>query len=153
MRLKSIVALILTFLLVAPVISSAAEPPDGLRNLMWGSSPSASLKKVSGPTSDGITMYLPASEKAPSSLFEAPVAEEGYSFVHGKFYSGSVWFDGRGNFEKVKAVLLKTYGHPSFANEKMNLWKWRWQGKQIEVHLSYQSRFSRTTVTFVNHAI
>lgn len=153
MRFKGIVVLIVAFLLVAPVMASATVPPDGFRNLKWGSSPSASLKKFSGPTSDGITMYLPASDKAPSSLFEAPVAEEGYSFVNGKFYSGSAWFDGRGTFEKVKAVLLKTYGQPSFANEKMNLWKWKWQGKQIEVHLSYQSKFSRTTVTFVNNAI
>lgn len=151
--MKITVVLILGFLLADPVMSSAAEPPNGFRNLKWGSSPSASLKKFSGPTSDGITMYVPASGKAPSPMFETPVAEEAYSFSNGKFYSGSAWFDGRGNFEKVKAALLKTYGQPSFANEKMNLWKWKWRGNKIEVHLLYQSKFSRTTVTFLNDAI
>lgn len=153
MRLKSAVVLILGFLLVAPVMSSAAEPPDGFRNIKWGSSPSASLKKFSGPTSDGITMYVPGSGKAPSPMFKAPVAEEAYSFSNGKFYSGSAWIDGQGNFEKVKAALFKTYGQPSFANEKLYLWKWKWQGNKVEVHLWYESRFSRTTVTFLNDAI
>lgn len=131
----------------------AAAPPDSFRNLKWGSSPNASLKKYFGPTSDGITGYRPVSGKAPASLFEVPVAEEGYLFSNGKFYSGNTWFDGRGNFEKVQAALLKTYGQPSFSNEKINLWMWRWPGGKIEVHLSYQSKFSRTTVTFVNDAI
>ena len=132
---------------------TTVEPPNGFRSIKWGSSPSASLKKYSGPTSDGITMYVPASSKALSSLFETPIAEELYSFANGKFYSGSAWFDGPANFEKVKAVLLKTYGQPSFANEKLSLWKWKWLGNKIEVHLSYQSKFSRTTVTFLNDAI
>ena len=153
MRLKRTVVLILGFLLLAPVVSSAAEPPDSFRNLKWGSAPSAALKKYSGPTSDGITMYVPASGKAPSSLFETPVAEELYSFANGKFYSGSAWFDGPANFEKVKAALIKAYGQPLFANAKLQLWKWKWQGNKIEVHLSYQSKFSRTTVTFLNDAI
>ena len=153
MRLKSSVVLILGFLLVAPIMSSAAEPPNGFRNLKWGSSPNASLKKFSGPTSDGITIYAPVSGKAPSHLFDTPVAEEAYFFSNGKFFSGSAWFDGRGNFEKVKTALFRTYGQPSFVNEKNKLWKWKWQGNKIEIHLSYQLKFSRTTVTFLNDAI
>jgi hypothetical protein len=131
----------------------AVEPPDGFRNLRWGSPPSASLKKFSGPTREGITMYVPVSGKTPFPIFDVPVVEELYSFQNGRFFSGSAWFDGQGNFEKVKAALLKTYGQPTFANEKMNLWKWKWQGSKIEVHLSYQFKFSRTTVTFFNDAI
>ena len=153
MRLQSFVVLILGLLLFVPATSSAAEPPDGFRNLKWGSSPNASVKKFSGPTSDGITMYLPASGKAPSPMFKVPVAEEGYSFSNGKFYSGSVWFDGRGNFEKVKSALFATYGRPSFVNERLYLWKWKWLGNKVEVHLSYQPSFSRTTVTIFNDAI
>lgn len=132
----------------------AAAPPGGFRNLKWSSSPNARLKKYSGPTSDGITMYLPASFKIKPlpPLFDCEVAEEAYSFSYGKFYSGSAWFDGKANFEKVKAALVSTYGQPSFANEKLAFWKWKWPGK-IEVQLTYQAKFSRTTVTFVNEAI
>lgn len=86
-------------------------------------------------------------------MFKAQVAEEAYTFSHGKFYSGSAWFDGLGNFEKVKSALFATYGKPSFVNEKLYIWKWKWQGNKVEVHLSYQSQFSRTTVTFLNNAI
>jgi hypothetical protein len=129
------------------------NPPDGFRSLKWGSSPNVSVKKYSGPTFDGVTMYVPASDKAPSPMFKVPVAEEAYSFSNGKFYSGSAWFDGRGNFEKVKSVLFATYGPPSFSNEQIQLWKWKWQGTKVEVHLSYQASFSRTTVTILNDAI
>jgi len=153
MRSKSAVVLILGFLLVAPVVSGATETPNGFRNIEWGSSPNASLKNFSGPTSDGITIYVPASGKTPPPLFEVPVAEEAYCFSEDKFYSGCAWFDGQGNFEKVKEALLKAYGQPSFVNEKMTLWKWKWPQKQIEVHLYYEAKFSRTTVTFVNKAI
>ena len=153
MRLKSTVVLILGFLLLVPVVSLAAKSPDGFRNLKWGSAPSTALKKYAGPMADGITMYIPASGKAPAPLFETPVAEELYSFVNGKFFSGSSWFDGPANFGKVRAALIKLYGQPSFANEKLQLWKWKWQGRKIEVHLSYQSKFSRTTVTFLNDGI
>jgi len=153
MRLNSAIVLVLGFLLAIPAISSAAEPPNGFRILKWGSSPDAGLKKYSGPTSDGITMYVPASGQALAPLFEVPIAEEAYSFSKGKFYSGSAWADGQGNFEKLKSALTKTYGQPTFTSEKLNLWKWKWPSKKIEVHLSYQTKFSRTTVTFVNNAI
>lgn len=152
MRFNNVAVLFLVLLLATPAISGAAEPPTGFRNFNWGSSPSASLKKISGP-SDGITIYVPASGKALAPLFEVPVAEEAYSFSKGKFYSGSAWFDGHGNFEKVKAALVKAYGQPAFINDKLALWKWKWPGKQIEVDLSYQANFARTTVTFVNNAI
>jgi len=152
MRPKSIAVLILWFLLFTSAVSRAAEPPNGFRNFKWGSAPNASLKKLSNPTAD-ISMYARASGKPPLSLFDVPVAEEAYSFSKGKFFSGEAWFDGQENFEKVKAALFNAYGQPSFANEGMNLWKWKWSGKQIEVQLSYQAKFSRTTVTFVNNAI
>ena len=154
MRPKSVAVLILWFLLFASAVSGAAEPPNGFRNLKWGSAPSASLKKFSDPTSDGTTMYVPASGKTPLPLFEVPVAEEAHLFSKGKLFSGMAWFDGQGNFEKVKAALFKAYGQPSFANEEINFWKWKWAGKQIEVRLWYQAgKFSRTEVFFVNNAI
>ena len=145
---------LLGFLLIAPaIVGAVVEPPNGYRALKWGASPSANLKKFSGPTSDGTTLYIPAAGKAPPSMFESPVAEEMYSFSHGKLYGGSAWFDGIGVFKKVRAALIKMYGQPSFSNEGMNLWKWKWPGNKIEVHLSYQPKFSRTTVTFLNNAI
>ena len=126
--INSVAVLVLGFLLVVPSVSFAAEAPTGFRDLKWGSPPSAGLKKFSGPTSEGITIYVPASGKTLSPLFGSPVAEEAYFFSNNKFYSGSVWFDGPANFEKVKTALAKAYGLPSFANETINLWKWKWPG-------------------------
>lgn len=150
--ISATVAALVSWLLILPIAAGAVEPPKGFRSITWGSSPSSGLKKMAGPN-DGVTMYVPASSKSPPPLFELPIAEEVYSFSKGKFYSGSAWLDGQETFEKMKAVLTKTYGQPSFANERLKLWKWKWPGTQIEVHLSYQTKFSRTTVTFVNNGI
>ena len=128
-------------------------PPNGFRHVKWGAAPSAALKKYSGPTRDGITMYVPTAGKTLLPIFDVPVAEELYSFQNGRFFSGNVWFDGRANFEKIKVALFKTYGQPSFTNEKIDLWKWKWKGDKIEVHLSYQPKFSRTTLTYLNDSI
>jgi hypothetical protein len=91
-----------------------SAPPTGFRNFNWGSSPSASLKLYSGPTDDGTTVYVPTSGKSQGPLFDLPVAEDVYSFSNGKFFSGSAFIDGQGNFEKVKTALYKLYGKPTF---------------------------------------
>lgn len=153
MRLQSFVGILLVLFLFAPTMSSAADPPDGFRYLKWGASPTTGLKKFFGPTSDGTTLYIQAPGKAPAPMFKAPVAEELFSFSHSKFYRGNAWFDGSGNFEKVKAALFSTYGRPSFVNEKLYLWKWKWPGNKVEVQLNYQLSSSRTTVTFLNDAV
>jgi len=129
--LPSTVVVILVLLVRVTVIEAAGAPPNGFRSFKWGASPDGGLKKIAGPT-DGVTMYAPAS---------------------GKFYSGSAWFDGRENFTKVKAALFKEFGQPAFANENTSVWKWKWPNSKIEVQLSYQAKFSRTTITFVNNAI
>ncbi len=144
---------ILCVLIGGVSILDAAGPPKGFRSLKWGAAPVATLKKVTGPTSDGTTMYVPASGKVLPSLFSLPVAEEAYSFTKGKFFSGSAWLDGRATFEKMKAALMKEYGQPSFSNERLYLWKWKWPRSRIEVHLSFQPKFARTTVTFLNDDI
>ncbi len=72
MRFNSLALLALGVLFVAPALSGATEPPSGFRNLKWGSSPGANLTKYTGPTSDGITMYIPASGKNLSPLFGDP---------------------------------------------------------------------------------
>lgn len=147
-----IVAFLISFLSVA-VSAAMPEPPSGFRATKWGASPAGGLKKLMGPTSDGTSMYVPSPGKKPQPLFDVHVAEEAYSYTRGKFYSGSAWLDGQANLEKMKAALSKVYGPPSFANEQSYLWKWKWPAKQIEVHLYYQSKFSRTTVTFLNNGI
>ena len=153
MRFINAIGVLLGLLLFAAIGVSAAEPPSGFRTFKWGAPPSSALKKFSAPTADGVTIYVPASGKTIPPLFEVQVSEEAYLFSKGKFYSGSAWLNGQGKFNKVKAALIKAYGQPSFVNERISLWKWRWSGSQIEVHLSYQEKFSRTTVTFVNNSI
>lgn len=150
---KTIAVAFLVSLLGVSVSVAAAEPPKGFRNTKWGVPPAGGLKKLMGPTSDGTSMYVPSPGKKPQPLFDIPVTEEAYSYTRGKFFSGSVWLDGQANLEKMKAALSKEYGPPSFANEQSYLWKWKWPSKKIEVHLYYQSKFSRTTVTYLNNGI
>jgi hypothetical protein len=140
-----------SLLLLFVSIAKADGPPTGFRDFKWGSVPRASLKKFSGPTDDGLTLYVPARAKTPAPLFDIPVTEEDYSFSHGKFYSGDAYLDGEINLQKMKAALIKTFGQPSFANESLKMWKW--PKSAVEVHLSYQAKFAKSTVTFVNNSI
>ncbi len=147
LRLIALVASIILFALAA----EAGEPPAGFRTFKWGSHPRSGLKKITD-TGDGLTMYIPtAAAKLP--LFDLPIAEEDYSFSKGKFYSGDAYLDGEANLQKMKAALTKAFGTPSFVNESLRVWKWKWPKSSVEVHLSYQVKFARTTVTFVNSAI
>lgn len=97
-------------------------------------------------------MYIPVPKK-PEPLFDIPVAEEDYAFVHGKFYQGDAYIDGEANLQKMKAALVQTFGNPSFTNENLKIWKWKWPNKSIEIQLYYQAKFARSTVTFSNSAI
>jgi hypothetical protein len=132
---------------------AAGEAPKGFRALVWGSKAPQSLTKVTGPTSDGTSLYAPANNTKLQPILDLPVAEEAYSFTNGKFYSGTAWLDSRENFEKAKQYLLEAYGKPEFANESLEIYKWKWPGSKIEVHLSYQKKFSRTALTYINNAI
>jgi hypothetical protein len=109
------------------------------------------MKRIGGDISGGIYIPKPGSKFKP--LFDIPVAEEAYSYTHGQLYSGSVWLDGRENFEKMKAALVGRYGEPSFVSKPMTTFRWKWPKEQIEVLLYYQTKFSRTTVRFSNDRI
>jgi len=132
--------------------STTTEPPCGFRSYQWGSAPSEDMKKYHGPTNDGLSMYVPVADTIPA-LLGIPVTEEAYSFSQDKLYSASAWLDGAENFEKMRVALSRAYGPSSFCNEKSYLWKWKWPMSQVEIHLSFQERFSRTDVTFLNNAI
>jgi hypothetical protein len=148
-RWPSIVVLLL-FVTVA--VAATGEPPTGFRKFKWGTPPRSNLKKFSGPTDEGLTMYVPVSKK-PEPLFDIPVAEEDYSFVHGKFYQADAYIDGEPNLLKMKNALVQTFGNPSFTNDNLKIWKWKWPKKSIEIDLHYQAKFSRSTVTYSNSAI
>ena len=139
-----------------PLLALATDaPPKGFRSLNWGATVPAGMKKIAGPTSDGTSLYIPRTiaGKILQPLFAVPVAEEAYSFTRGRFYSGSAWLDGRAMFERMKIELTKAYGQPTFSNPNLELYKWKWVDKRVEVHLSYQAKFQRTTVTYVNDSI
>jgi hypothetical protein len=142
----------LTCALLISITTNAAEPPNGFRTFKWGSPPTAGLKKLSD-SPDGITIYVPLAGKNLPPLFDLPVTEEMYMFANGKFYSGSSYIDGEANFQKMKAVLTKSYGPPTFVNENLHIWKWQWPKSAVEVDLSYQPKFTRTTVTFANNSV
>lgn len=139
--------------LAATNISAIGEPPNGFRNFKWGAPPRAGLKKLMGPTDEGVAMYIPLASEKPEPLFDLPVAEEDYAFVHGKFYQGEAYLDGEANFQKMKTTLVTKFGNPTFSNENLRIYKWKWPREKIEVALSFQLKFARTTVMFANSAI
>jgi hypothetical protein len=118
------------------VSTPSAPAPIGFRDYKWGTPlravRAAGLKKLVGPTDEGITMY---GVTPPGPLFGLPVKEEAYSFSHGKLYQGAVWLDGTQNLAAAKDALVNTYGPPSFANERLQLWKWSWPGTGITARL------------------
>ena len=134
-------------------IAATEQPPTGFRNYKWGTTRHSGLKRIMEPTDEGLTMYVPATPKKPDPMFDIPVIEEDYSFVHGKFYSGDVYLDGEANLQKMKAALIKNFGNPTFTNDNLKVWKWKWPKQQIEIQLYFQAKFARTTVTFSNSAI
>ena len=160
MRINSTVVALLVFLLLGPAVAGPVDAPKGFRNLTWGAAPGKYLEKTSTPPTGDITLYRPRPGKPLPPLFKVPVAEEAFSFSKGKFFSGSAWLDGKENFEKIKAALIKMYGQPSetinkygrhsVANERRNLWLWKWPDSPVEVRLTYNEKYSRATVTYIN---
>lgn len=128
-------------------------PPKGFRGYKWGDPPGSGLVKKGGQTRDGITMYIPKPGKSLSPLFGVQVAEEAYSFSYGKFWAGHAWFDGADNYERMKTALKQEFGAPTFVNEKLYLWKWKWPGSQIWMQLYYQPKFARTSMDVSNDAM
>lgn len=145
------------FILMGFIFSSLSQAsgkiPKEFRGMKWGATTISNLKKLSGPTSDGVVTYIPSNQKPLSPFLNVTVSEEAYFFSHGKFYSGSLWFEGKDNLEKLKTNLVGEFGKPSFENEKMNIWKWKWPSSKVEISLSYQVKFSKSTVSFTNNAI
>jgi hypothetical protein len=137
----------------SPRIAVASEAPTGFRNLKWGAGVPAGLRRLTGPTSEGLSIYAPQSGQKLQPFLDLPVAEESYSFKNGRFYSGSVWLDGLAAFEKIRATFTTAYGKPTFSNPKLELYKWKWPAGRIEISLTYQANFARTTVTFRNDAV
>lgn len=135
---------------LASLAQQPGTPPKGFRDYAWGQAPSKDLKKVAGP-SDGVIMFVPPASNKPAPLFGVPVSEEAYSFSSNRFYLGQAWLDGKANFDKMTVELTKRYGPPSFSSPRIALWKWTWPNSRIEVHLYYEKKFARTTVTFLNN--
>ncbi len=150
MRINSAVVVAIVFQLLGPMIAGAADTPNGFRDLTWGASPGKQLNKESTPYAVDITLYRPRPGKPLPPLFKVPVAEEVYSFSKGKFFSASVWLDGKESFEKIKSALIETYGQPSVTDERKNLRIWKWPDSPVEIRLSYNDKYSRATVTYVN---
>ena len=146
-------SIVIFLFFVAVAVAATGEPPIGYRSFKWGAPPRNGLKKIMGPTDEGLTMYVPLSSKTPGPLFDIHVAEEDYSFVHGKFYQGDAYLEGEPNLQRMKNALVQAFGNPSFTNENLKIWKWKWPKRSIEIQLYYEAKFSRTTVTFSNSAV
>jgi hypothetical protein len=124
------------------------EAPRGFRSFVWGDPPQENLKKLYDFT-DG-TMYAPPPGEPLEELLGIGVFEEAYSFSENRFYSGDAWLDGYDSYEKAKKAICAQYGPPTFVNEKLFILRWKWPDEGIEISLSFQKRFERTTVKFSN---
>lgn len=146
---KKVFAVFWILFFSAMAADAATDAPNGFRDLAWGTPPAKNLKKLTTPAVD-IAVYRPSPDRPRAPLFEAPVADEAYSFSEGKFFSASAWLDGKENFEKVKVALTRTYGPPAAANQNKHRWWWRWPERHVEIRLAYDIHFARATVTYVN---
>jgi hypothetical protein len=153
MRINSTIVVVLGLLLLGIAVAGAADAPKGFRDLVWGASPGKQLKITPSSLGGGITLYQPRTGKPLPPLYKVPVAEEAYSFSKGKFFSASAWLDKKENFEKIKAALITTYGQPSVTDERKNFRIWKWADSPVEVRLSYDDKFSRATVTYINRQL
>lgn len=139
---------------------AGTAPPDGFRELTWGAAPDEHLQAQPVTDSNGIAVYLPRPGKRPKPLLGVPVAEEAYSFMGGEFFSGSAWVDGKDNYMRARKAFDKKYGAPArkaghydrdtLADENKSLAIWTWPDSPIEVRLSFNEKFARTTITFLH---
>ena len=150
MRINSVVAVVIVLQFLASVLASAADAPQGYRNLPWAASPGKSLEKEPGPYAADVALYRPRPGNTLAPLYAIPVAEEVYSFMQGRFFSASAWLDGRDNFGKISTALMEAYGQPAVTDEHRHLRIWKWPDSPVEVRLSYSDKFSRATVTCIN---
>jgi hypothetical protein len=150
MRSKSVVVIAIVFQFLGSVVASAADAPKGYRDLPWAASPGKYLKKEPAPYAADVALYRPRPGNALAPLYEVPVAEEVYSFKQGRFISASAWLDGKDNFDKIKTALMEAYGQPAVVDEHKHLRIWQWPDSPVEVRLSFNDKFARATVTYVN---
>jgi uncharacterized protein DUF4236 len=115
-------------------------PPAEFRGVKWGIAPTKMMQKVG----DGVYKNP---NKNLNPYFNIPVAEEGYLFEDGKLLAVQLFFDGADNFAKLKAALTKQFGTPNFANERSNIFSWKWKNPEVVLKLYYQEKFQRTTVS------
>jgi hypothetical protein len=73
------------------------------------------------------------------------------------FFSGSATLVGNENFEKMRAVVTKAYGQPTFVNERLAICKWEWPGPggriMITLQLTTVENNYRVSAVFVNERI
>jgi hypothetical protein len=160
-RISLLVFAVLVSVFVWPGPAGAGTvPPQGFRGLTWGAAPDQRLQAQPVTDSNGVTVYLPRAGKRPKPLLGIPVAEEAFSFSGGKFFSGSAWVDGKGNYTRARKAIEKKYGAPAhkaghydrdkLADENKSLAVWTWRDSPVEVRLAFNEQFARTTVTFLN---
>jgi hypothetical protein len=124
----------------AVVQAPNGPPPAEFRGVKWGIAPTKMMQKVG----DGVYKNP---NKNLNPYFNIPVAEEGYLFEDGKLFAVQLFFDGADNFAKLKAALTKQFGTPNFANERSNIFSWKWKNPEVVLKLYYQEKFQRTTVS------
>jgi hypothetical protein len=149
-------------------LNAGPGAPQGFRSLHWGALPANELAVDPATISGDLSVYRPAPDRKPRPLFGVPVAEEAYSFYKGQFFSGSVWLDGKENFNRAKAALIKNYGEPekeiagydrrATTNEPprsgfKDMWVWQWPDSPAQVRLSFHAIHQRATVSFINESI
>ena len=121
--------------------------PTNFAGKRWRSRPTPDLKVFMPTTQDGLSLFVPRHKPKP---FEGlPVSEEDFQFDHQKLYGGDIYIDGGEKNEKLaKDTIVRIYGPPTFVNEDLHIYRWKWLKERVEVALSYQEKHGRTTLAY-----
>jgi hypothetical protein len=123
-----------------------SAPPTGAPGRRWGSAPGHDLKQYGSATDDGLTMFVP--KQAPPPLEGVPVKQQDLQYDHKRLYAVDYYIEGDAGRDMVRGALIKKYGTPIAYNENTKYYKWSWPLRRIEIVMSYETQFKRTTVTF-----
>lgn len=127
-----------------------AEAPVGFGGIQWGA-PLSELTGMAVADDTGQVKYYRRHSDL-LSLGDAALKRISYGFYKGRFYSVLIEFEGRNNFEKIKAHLLATYGNAARVGSQETNYTWS-TADGASVNLKYSENARQGYVFYVNRII
>jgi hypothetical protein len=128
------------------LLSSAiavADPPPTIRDLEWGSPPSAlGTKAFKMSSNSSIELYRRRNEDL--KVADAMLANVDYIYYNNRLMSVILNYDGWDNFNSLKTALEQQYG----ASQQPNQQQYLWNMSDVSVTLSYKRAAKRGSVLY-----